>query len=482
MRNNVRAATQMQIIINTAVVAILENETDEEQEKINHRKKPRKPKTKWRHNEALHCIKRDYLGIENDQSTPVMTERQFVSHFRISKDRFLKIREEISQEEIPFYQGNKAGNGSTGASLEARLLLPLKCLAYGVPPHTFQDYFQMSETLARDCCINFDKTIKSLYESEFLRLPTKEDLKSLLKLHKKQHHSNGMFGSLDCCHTHWKNCPKAWQGSFKGKEKKPTIVLEGIVDYHLYFWHASYGYAGTMNDLNILNVSPLLKSFVNGTFNDLEAAVVPYTIADEEFQHCFILVDGIYPPYSRFVRSIPEPIGDEQKTFSAWQEGARKDVERAFGVLQSKFQVLVRPMMQHTLKHIGYKVSTCLILHNMCVSDRVMGDVNSRYDPAFSVSTFVEVVEQPPDLVQVQGIAEPIDVEPINLPNLENGTQVPEFAEGRGGAVNDNIGIMNLPIGALQALTDTQRWNDLTNVEHHNRLILALMKEKSIER
>jgi len=276
MKNYMDAAAEVQIMIDTAL-------SDEEEERIDHRKKPRRARTKWRHDEALHCIKRDYLGIENDVSTPLMTERQFVSHFRIRKDRFLKIREDIIQKEIPFYQGNKSGNGLTVASLEARLLLPLKCLAYGVPPHTFQDYFQMSETLARECCINFDQTIKSLYEGEFLRLPTAEDLRALLKLHKHQHGSNGLVGSLDCCHTIWKNCPKAWQGSFQGKEQKPTIVLEAICDYHLYFWHASYGYAGTMNDLNILNVSPLLESFANGSFCDLEAAVVPYKIADDEF-------------------------------------------------------------------------------------------------------------------------------------------------------------------------------------------------------
>jgi Plant transposon protein len=68
------------------------------------------------------------------------------------------------------------------------------------------------------------------------------------------------------------------------------------------------------------------------------------------------------------VRSIPEPIGERQQRFSAWQESARKDIERAFGVLQTKFQVLARPMLQLNLIQIGNKVATYLILHNMCVS------------------------------------------------------------------------------------------------------------------
>jgi hypothetical protein len=66
-----------------------------------------------------------------------------------------------------------------------------------------------------------------------------------------------MMGSLDCMHTRWKNYPKAWQTLFKsGKESRgPTVVLEAMSDYHLWFWHASsLGYAGSLNDLNVLNL------------------------------------------------------------------------------------------------------------------------------------------------------------------------------------------------------------------------------------
>lgn len=107
-----------------------------------------------------------------------------------------------------------------------------------------------------------------------------------------------MLGSLDCMHCEWKNCPKAWQQSFKsGKNKTgPIVVLGAIADNHLWFWHASFGYyAGTLNDLNILNLSPFLESLVDGSFIDMEKAsgVVPFEISDEEFDLLFVLVDGL---------------------------------------------------------------------------------------------------------------------------------------------------------------------------------------------
>jgi hypothetical protein len=81
---------------------------------------------------------------------------------------------------------------------------------------------------------------------------------------------------------------KGWQASFKsGKETcGPTVVLEALSDYHLvWFWHASFGYAGSLNDLNILNLSPLLESLVDGSFTELEQSImlVPFEVAGNMF-------------------------------------------------------------------------------------------------------------------------------------------------------------------------------------------------------
>jgi len=65
-------------------------------------------------------------------------------------------------------------------------------------------------------------------------------------------------------HILWINCPKGYHGQYKGKEKNPSIVLEVACDYNLWFWHASFGYPGRLNDINILNLSTLVDSFLDG--------------------------------------------------------------------------------------------------------------------------------------------------------------------------------------------------------------------------
>jgi hypothetical protein len=364
--------------------------------------------------------------------------------------------------EIPFYLNRVDAAEKEGASLEAKILLPLKTFAYGVPPHTFTDYFQMSDSLARTACEEFCIMMKRLYAEEYLRVPTARDLTNIVKLHKAIHGVDGILGALDCMHIGWKNCPVAWQGNFRsGNNKKgATVVLEALSDYHTWFWHASFGYAGSLNDLNILNISPFLERLVDGSFRrvELQSGVVPFSIAGELFDFVLALVDGIYPPYSRFIKAIAEPLLPLEKLFTGWQESARKDVERAFGILQGKFQVLARPMQGHSLTKLSDIVSACLIMHNMSVSDRVMeGDLNATYNPANQIN---EVIHENAD----------------NLADLEFPPDMQVGADGMPNLMAE-IGLRNGNPAVIENMLDRQaHWDSLDNEEEHGRLHTALLQ------
>jgi hypothetical protein len=70
----------------------------------------------------------------------------------------------------------------------------------------------------------------------------------------------------------------------------------------------------------------------------------------------------------------------EQKTqhFATAQESARKDIERAFGVLQSKFAVIRGPAYGWDRSQLHDIMMTCIILHNMIVEDE-QGAANTDF-------------------------------------------------------------------------------------------------------
>jgi Plant transposon protein len=51
----------------------------------------------------------------------------------------------------------------------------------------------------------------------------------------------------------------------------------------MFFWHPSHGYAGCLNDINVLNLSPFLEQLVDGqTDGALHAAgAAPFEIASK---------------------------------------------------------------------------------------------------------------------------------------------------------------------------------------------------------
>ena len=65
-----------------------------------------------------------------------------------------------------------------------------------------------------------------------LRDPTPAEVENFLVDGEKRG-TPGLLGSIDCSKWIWKNCPTAWHGQFKGKEKTPSVTVEVICDRSL---------------------------------------------------------------------------------------------------------------------------------------------------------------------------------------------------------------------------------------------------------
>ena len=69
------------------------------------------------------------------------------------------------------------------------------------------------------------------------------------------------------------------------------------------------------------------------------------------------------------MKTISTPQGHKRKLFAAAQEAYRKDVERAFGVLQARFAIVRGPARFFHLETLKKIMKACIILHNMIVED-----------------------------------------------------------------------------------------------------------------
>lgn len=232
-------------------------------------------------------------------------------------------------------------------------------LSTGCATDTVDEYLCIGATTSSTSLQMFIKGVIKVFRQEFLKPPQPDKLKTIMAEYEECGFP-GCKGSVDGMHWEWKNSPAGWAGQFQGKDKTPTIVLEGVASHSLRFWHAFVGTPGAVNDINVLIRSPPFSSFVNGELSRFPLIYlfiwvgaegywagtedqVEFTINSYTYHQAYYLADGIYPNWPVLVKTLRHATNPSGKLSSILQEAARKDIERAFGVLQIQWGMIAHP-------------------------------------------------------------------------------------------------------------------------------------------
>ncbi|XP_022030052.1 uncharacterized protein LOC110930972 [Helianthus annuus] len=202
---------------------------------------------------------------------PVYTDEMFRRRFRMSRRLFLRIANDLANYD-PFFT------------------------------------LRWDATELHERVYQFCKGVVKLYNTKYLRRPTKNDIIKLYQAQESKHGFPGMLGSIDCMHWPWRNCPNAWRGHFtRGDHGHPTLILKAVASNDLWVWHAFFGVPGSDNDINVLGQSDVFNDIINGTGPDSR-----FSVSGVEYKHGYYLADGIYPTYTAIVKTIPY-LEDEKK-------------------------------------------------------------------------------------------------------------------------------------------------------------------------
>uniref|UniRef100_A0A0D3BGD7 DDE Tnp4 domain-containing protein n=1 Tax=Brassica oleracea var. oleracea TaxID=109376 RepID=A0A0D3BGD7_BRAOL len=275
----------------------------------------------------------------------------------MNKTLFMHIVDRLSNE-VQYFQQREDGLGRLGLSALQKITAAIRVLAYGTAADTVDAYLRLGETTTRLCVENFVEGIINLFGDVYLRRPT------------------------------------------------PTDLQQGIVSYDLWIWHAFFGPPSTLNDINVLDRSPVLDDIIKG-----QAPKVTYYVNGREYHLAYYLTDGIYPKWATFIQFIPIPQGPKAVLFAQRQEAVRKDVERAFGVLQARFAIIKNPALFGDKTKIGKIMRACIILHNMIVEDERDGytqfDVSEFQQGEDNGSSYVDLTfsaDMPTNIVNMMGV------------------------------------------------------------------------------
>nr|GEX06715.1 hypothetical protein [Tanacetum cinerariifolium]GEX07727.1 hypothetical protein [Tanacetum cinerariifolium] len=135
---------------------------------------------------------------------------------------------------------------------------------------TFLDeYMQINERSSHKSLDHFCQAVMDIYDPEYLRKPTVNDIEKLYRHHEEKHGFSGMLGSLGCTDWEWFGCPYAFKGQYVRRDhgSNPFILLEAVAS---------------------------------------RAPEIPFVANGVTYRSGYYLVDGIYPELAPLVKTIPE--------------------------------------------------------------------------------------------------------------------------------------------------------------------------------
>eukprot|EP00918_Siedleckia_nematoides_P060626 GHVU01132339.1.p1 GENE.GHVU01132339.1~~GHVU01132339.1.p1 ORF type:complete len:432 (+),score=49.21 GHVU01132339.1:269-1564(+) len=304
----------------------------------------------------------------------VFDRRDFQGRFRMTPDRFASIERDLIAAGL-LRQG-KNGTKDQGGSVKLQMTVALRLLAYNNPYDKIEEDLRVSRSTADNYLKDYIKALVTCYQGVYLNQLTPERLEAAER-HYAARGFPGCCGSIDCFHEYWDNCPTAWRAAFKGRGSRPSIVLEAVVDHERRILHHYFGCAGSCNDINVFDSSPIIDAFVapDSPFNR------QFTVAGQRFDSNYLLGDGIYPSVPFLMTPYKAPSTRAENHLNRHLSSNRQDVECGFGILRKQWCVLRNPCRFAHEETIEYAVKACIIMHNMGRDDSALHPDNysNRY-------------------------------------------------------------------------------------------------------
>jgi hypothetical protein len=124
---------------------------------------------------------------------------------------------------------------------------------------------------------------------------------------------------------------------YRGHSKGCIIILEAVASQICGFGTSSLAW----QDLIMISMCCNDLRFSQGCGRSTHG--YNYEINSHQYPKGYYLEDGIYPSWFTFAKTISTPENEKQIAFSREHGGCRKDVERAFGVLQARWAFVRHP-------------------------------------------------------------------------------------------------------------------------------------------
>ena len=243
---------------------------------------------------------------------------------------------------------------------ETILAVVLYRLAHGAKYQECADAFNIGKSTVHEAFTDVVKILNEI-KGSYIKFPhTVEDKQRVIDSFKERSSLPNVLGAIDGMHIKIR-IPIENREEYFSEYQQYDIVCQGIVDGNTKFIHVVAGFPGSMQDSQVLRNTEISNMIDHG-FKAPKAIiskteVAPYLVGDNVYP----LTEAIMTP---FADSTTDPA---EKKFNKELSRARDAVGNAYGMLKSRFQILVKGEDQ--VPRVIETVTACCVLHNICVDN-----------------------------------------------------------------------------------------------------------------
>uniref|UniRef100_A0A673NED2 DDE Tnp4 domain-containing protein n=1 Tax=Sinocyclocheilus rhinocerous TaxID=307959 RepID=A0A673NED2_9TELE len=177
----------------------------------------------------------------------------------------------------------------------------------------------------------------------FCKVPNEEEALEIARNFQEMHNIPQIMGLIDGTHIPIFPLSDGYK-DFLNRKGWPSYALQAFVDHKSCFWSISCKMPGSAHDANVLRQSDL-------------------------FQRSHLLPKGVKNIEGQDIRLLIE-------SFNAYLSSLRVGVENTFGILKSRWKVLLKRSDFH-FSFTPTVIANCCALHNFCQTEK--DNANSRW-------------------------------------------------------------------------------------------------------
>ena len=285
------------------------------------------------------------------------TQEQWYENFRVTKDAFTIILNEIEGEI------SKQDTAMRRKAVPARkkLAMILYYLASTAEHRTIANLFGVSRAFLCNCFKDVCCAIIKNLQKRFIYIPTNDELEPVLESYKEKWGFPMCAGAIDGTHIPI-IAPKENQIDYVNRKGYHSVVMQAVVDCNYLFRDIVIGWPSSVHDARILSNSKLYKKendkrLSPDTRERIGGQDVPIIILGDP---AYSLLPGLLKPY---LENINTPI--HLKAFNYRLSRARMTVENTFGRWKGRFRRFSKRIDMKVPGVVNLIAASC-ILHNIC--------------------------------------------------------------------------------------------------------------------